>query len=80
MGAVRCRFMLLAISVTNLRQQKTKQRAFATDCVKRIILYKPSILFVEHRHIYCGDLDQMPQNAVSDQGHHCLLTECSTKI
>ena len=26
------------------------------------------------------DLDQMPQNAASHQGLHCLLKECSVKI
>ena len=27
-----------------------------------------------------ADLEQTPQNAVSDQVLHCLLTECSIKI
>ena len=25
----------------------------------------------------CVDPDQTPQNAVSEQGHHCLLAQCS---
>ena len=35
---------------------------------------------------FCGtcansvDPDQTPQNVASDQGLHCLLTECSVKI
>ena len=29
---------------------------------------------------YSANPDQMPQNAASDQGLHCLLTECSVKI
>ena len=34
------------------------------------------------KHPFCGtyvnsaDPDQMPQNVASDQGLHCLLTEC----
>ena len=30
-------------------------------------------------HPLPGDLDQMLQNLVSDQGLHCLLTKCSIK-
>ena len=40
--------------------------------------YAPSILFVGHRQTSkLVDLNQTPQNAVSDHGLHCLLTECS---
>ena len=35
---------------------------------------KPSILFVGHRQTVSENPDQMPQNAASDQGLHCLLT------
>ena len=38
-----------------------------TYIVRRINLYKPS-------DIDSADPDQTPQNAVSDQGLHCLLT------
>ena len=43
--------------------------------------YKPSYLFVGHRQTSAKP-DQTPQNAASDQGLHCLLTEYSveTKI
>ena len=27
-----------------------------------------------------ADPDQTPQNAAPEQGHHCLLTECSIKV
>ena len=40
--------------------------------------YKPSILFVGYAN--SADPDQTPQSAASDQGLHCLLTECSIKI
>ena len=37
--------------------------------------YKPSVLFVGQAN--SADPDQMPHNAASDQGLHCLLTVCS---
>ena len=46
---------------------------------KRVNAYKPSVLFVGHRQ-NSADPDQMPQNVVSDQGLHSLLTERSIKI
>ena len=33
-----------------------------------------------HKKANIADPDQMPQKAASDQGLHCLLTECSIKI
>ena len=41
--------------------------------------YKPSVLFVEIK-ANSGDRDQTPQKTASDQGLHCLLTECSIEI
>ena len=41
--------------------------------------YKPSILFVGHRQTVQTQ-DQMQHSAASDQGLHCLLTDCSIKI
>ena len=40
--------------------------------------YNPSVLFVGHRQT-TADPDQTQQNGASDQGLHCLLTECSIK-
>ena len=42
-------------------------------------LYKPRVLFCG-TYVNSGDPAQMPQNAASDQGLHCLLTECSITI
>ena len=41
--------------------------------------YKPSILFVGHKKTMLTQITRR-QNAASDQGRHCLLTECSIKI
>ena len=41
--------------------------------------YKPSVLFVGQRHAVQTQI-KMLQNAISDQGLHCLLTECPIKI
>ena len=40
--------------------------------------YKPSVLIVGYAN--SADPDQTPQSVASDQGLHCLLTECSIKI
>ena len=40
--------------------------------------YKPSILFVGQAN--SAHPDQTPQNEATDQGFHCLLTECYIKI
>ena len=42
--------------------------------------YKPSVLLVGHRQANSADSDQLQQNAASDQGLHCLFTECSIEI
>ena len=35
---------------------------------------------VQNSTYFCITSDQTPQNAASDQGLHCALTECSIKI
>ena len=41
--------------------------------------YKPSVFF-GGTYTNSADPDQTPQNAVSDQGLHCLFKECSIRI
>ena len=36
-----------------------------------------AFIFEKSSYINSGDPDKTPQNAASEQGLHCLLTECS---
>ena len=47
---------------------------------ERVNPYKPIVLFVDIGKPNRADPDQTPHNAASDQGVHCLLTECSIRI
>ena len=54
----------------------------------RTLIWGPGVLSFTHISLasFCGtyansaELDPMPRNEASDQGFHCLLTECSINI